>query len=579
MVNQIRRRRVFATFAAATALLLTVPARPQEKNSAPVFRATTRVVNLNVVVTDAQGNPVKDLTKDDFTILDGGQSQKITLFAQVDNAQFRPAPTIAPGIYANNLSVNGATPSVTILLFDTLNSRWASQSNGLCQVRSYLRHVAPEDHLGIYVLGDKLTGVYDFTHDASGLVAALNRYDEKNPATAPASSAAAIPNPAAQQIPPNPLLDDFLSGDVNRDFALDPGDNKRGDARERNQLAIQMTTASIEAIARQLSTVQGRKTLIWITDSVGPMRYFGDDDLDDYLASWRSQGSLNINSAQAYENGPDTERLIRLMNAAGISVYLASAEGLQTESLGFGNTDAPPATSPVPLIGESHMAMQEIAKRTGGRAFFNRNDLETGIRRALDDSRFTYTLAYAPDHNKWKGEWRKILVKVNRPGVTVLTRDGYFAMPDPRLIAPKNRLEFLSQIAATPIDSAQLSLAVRVAASSTPKGPELNATVHINPQPMLSSGPNGHWTGSFEVMFIQLGDKNKLLDATQKDVEADLTPDKYAGVVKQGINMPVQLPMKPGADILCVILHDKNTDEVGSVHIPLARYVASLSTH
>jgi VWFA-related protein len=580
LVTHIRRRRVFAAFAAVTALLLALPTRPQEKNSAPVFRATTRVVNLNVVATDAAGNPVKDLSKDDFTILDGGQPQKITLFASVDNAQLHPAPTIAPDVYVNNLSLKGATPSVTILLFDTLNSRWASQGNGLRQVRNYLRHIEPKDHLGIYVLGEKLTEVYSFTRDASGLLAALNHYDEKNSPASSTSAPAANSTPATQQDAPDPLLESFLSGEVNRDFALEPGDNKRGDARERQQFAIQMTTASLQAIARQLSTVQGRKTLIWVTDSVGPMRYFSDDDLDDYLASWRGQCGVNVNTGPAYENGPETESMIRLMNVAGISVYLISAEGLQSENLAFNsNANAPPVTSPVPMIGEGHLAMLEIAKRTGGRAFYNRNDLDTGIRRALDDSRFTYTLAYAPDHNKWKGEWRKIQVKVNRPGVTVLTRDGYFAMPDPRLISPKDRLEFLSQLAAIPIDSVQLPLAVRIAASSSADGPELDATVHVSPQSMLSSAANGHWAGHIEVMFIQLGEKNKLLDATQKDVDIDLTPDKYTSMVNNGFNLPVKLPLKPGATILSIILHDKNTDDVGSVRIPLARYTAALATH
>jgi VWFA-related protein len=560
--------------------MLAASARPQEKNSPPVFRAATRVVNLNVVVTDGQGNPLKDLKKDDFTILDGGQPQKITFFASVDNAQPHSMPAIAPDVYVNNLPLNGATPSVAILLFDTLNSRWLSQSNGIREVRNYLRHIEPQDHLGIYVLGDQLTAVYSFTRDASGLVAALNRYDETNSSAAATAVPDANPAPAAQPIPPDPLLDSFLSGKVDRDFALEPGDNKRGDAQEKNQFATQMTIASLQAIARQLSTVQGRKTLIWVTDSVGPMRYFGDDDLDDYLASWRGQGGVNVNTGPAYENGPDVEAMIRLMNDAGISVYLVSAEGLQTKKLGFNdNANAPPATSPVPLIGEGHLAMLELAKRTGGRAFYNRNDLDTGIRRALDDSRFTYTLAYAPDHAKWKGEWRKIQVKVNRPGATVLTRDGYFAMPDSRLIPPKGRLEFLSQIAALPIDSVQLPLAARVVASSTATGPELDVTVHVSPQSMLSSAADGHWTGHIEVMLIQLGEKNKLLDATQKDVDIDLPPEKYTGMVTNGFNLPVKLPLKPGATILSIILHDKNTDDVGSVRIPLARYTAAVASH
>ena len=221
----------------------------------------------------------------------------------------------------------------------------------------------------------------------------------------------------------------------------------------------------------------------------------------------------------------------------------------------------------------------ELASRTGGRAFYNRNDLETGIRRAEDDARFTYNLAYAPDHNRWKGEWRKIQVNVNRPKVTVLARGGYFALPDPRPVPPKNRFEFLSQIAASPIESSQLPLTVHIATTSGAKGSRIDAKVHLNPQSMLTDVDNGHRKGSFEVMFMQLDPKNKLLDATQKDIEADLDPQEYAAISQKGWDLFAQLNFKPGATLLCVIRHDTASDGVGSVRIPLVRYSAAPAAH
>src|SRR5579863_8171 len=78
-------RWVAAFFVGALALLIGAPMRPQQTNDANVLRLTTRVVNINVVVTDKQGNPVKGLTKEDFTVLDAGQAQKISFFTTVDN--------------------------------------------------------------------------------------------------------------------------------------------------------------------------------------------------------------------------------------------------------------------------------------------------------------------------------------------------------------------------------------------------------------------------------------------------------------------------------------------------------------
>jgi hypothetical protein len=110
-------------------------------------------------------------------------------------------------------------------------------------------------------------------------------------------------------------------------------------------------------------------------------------------------------------------------------------------------------------------------------------------------------------------------------------------------------------------------------------GRELTAKVHMNPQSMLTMQEDGHWKGNFEVMFMQMDAKYKLLDATQKNVDADLDQKEYAEIVRKGWDLPVQLKFMPGATLLCVILHDKSSNAAGSVRIPLAAYAAAPSAH
>jgi VWFA-related protein len=571
-------RCVAAFFASALALLVCAPMRPQQSNGDSVLRLTTRVVNINVVVTDKQGNPVKGLTKEDFTVLDAGQAQKISFFTAVDNEQpFATSVSTGvrpdPNTYTNTVVNGSAEPSVTILLFDTLNSRWTSQGYGLYCLRKFVRQLDPEDHIGVYVLGDDLKVVHEFSRDATDLAAAIRRYDERH-------------SPDVRKLPPSEQsaedarLDRFLSGKDNHGNVWMQHANG---AYMRAHLAIarETTTAWLEVIARQLSGVPGRKTLIWVTDSIGQLGLFDENDLDEYLTAWRKDAGVMFGGPRNLRNRDDIERMIRLMNNAGIAVYPVDARGLEAMDLGFrDNASAAAIVSPtgpvehlLARIPEPDPGALEIAYRTGGRAFYNRNDLETGIRRALNDSRFTYELAYHPDHDRWKGEWRRIQVKVNRPEVTVLARAGYFAMPDPRPLAPKNRIEFLSQITASPLNAAELPLTVQVGSATNGKtGQELAARVHMSPQSMLTMQENGHWKGNFEVMFMQTDVKSKLLDATQKNVDADLDADEYAEIVRNGWDLPVQLKLMPGATMLCVILHDKSSDSAGSVRIPLAAY-------
>ncbi len=219
----------------------------------------------------------------------------------------------------------------------------------------------------------------------------------------------------------------------------------------------------------------------------------------------------------------------------------------------------------------------ELAARTGGRAFYNRNDLDHGLQRALNDSQFTYSLAYYPDHGQWKGEWRKLQVKVNRPGITVLARSGYFALPDPRPLPSPSRLEFLKQIAESPIESSQLPLTVHVSYSQRGHVDWVDAKVHVDFQRMLIQQKGKRWSGHFELLFFQLNEKGKVLDVTTQTADLNLKRATYQELVRDGKDMPIALSLKHGASLLCVILHDKVSDAAGSVRIPLARYAAGMS--
>ena len=75
----------------------------------------------------------------------------------------------------------------------------------------------------------------------------------------------------------------------------------------------------------------------------------------------------------------------------------------------------------------AHSTMNTVAERTGGRAFYNTNDLTGAIRDGIEDGSTYYTLGYYPENKDWDGKFRKIVVKSNRPGVKLHYREGYVA--------------------------------------------------------------------------------------------------------------------------------------------------------
>jgi len=284
--------------------------------------------------------------------------------------------------------------------------------------------------------------------------------------------------------------------------------------------------------------------------------------------------------------------LLRLLTQSGIVFYPVSAEGLQTVLLfpPWRQAQLPPKD--VALVGqaavdqavgkvhevantESHMAMEAFARRTGGRAFYNRNDLETGIRRALNDSKYSYELAYYPDDDRWNADWRKIQVKVNRPGVTVLARSGYYAFSDPKLLPPNASKQLLEEIAASPLEDTEIPITVKMTPPASATASTVEARVLLSARNLFTNHGD-EWKSDFEVLLFQLTADNKILDVITEPVSVELTEVKYTDALKQGINALAELQLKSGAALLYVIVHDKRTDAVGSVRIPLDQYAGTL---
>jgi VWFA-related protein len=589
-----------AVFAAAHVLAVSYQVQAGVQGDAqkpPIIRSATRVVNINALVIDRQGHPVLGLTKDDFQILDNGQPEKTAFFSSGEDktAANNSTRSLAPGEYSNDPHRLGlAEEAATIILFDTLSTSYLSQAYSLGAIRIFLRQLQPEDRVGIYVLSQNgLKVVYNPSQTVAALVEAMRRYDQPHHGGA-----------GGEATPPT----DDSTGSVELDHFLRGREDRQPLGRCGGQFPL--TIAAFQEIARSTIGLRGRKAVIWVTEhpTLLPIPW-GEGNVLDHLRGQFGCGMYNdpdpiLEEPPQFGAPPSSghtpfvpdrrlgvndelDLLFRLFTQNNIVLYPVSAEGLQTLRI-FG----PGGAATAPLTAEdlvnavdavantdSHQTMDVIAKRTGGRAFYNRNDLETGIRRALDDAKYGYELAYYPDDDRWNGDWRKLQVKVNRPGVTVLSRSGYFAFSEPKLLPLKASNQLLGEIAASPLEDTEIPITVKM----TPPGPAggsavgaaLRAQVYLSAQDLFTNHGDG-WKSDFEVLFFQLTAGNKTLHVTTEAVSVELSDAKYTDALKQGISTQAKLQLKPGAALLYVLVHDKKTDAVGSVRIPLDQYAVTL---
>jgi hypothetical protein len=220
------------------------------------------------------------------------------------------------------------------------------------------------------------------------------------------------------------------------------------------------------------------------------------------------------------------------------------------------------------------MTMEALAGGTGGRAYYNTNDILGSLRNALDDSRVTYSLAFYPTNTKWDGKFHDLKVEVKRPGVKVRARRGYYALPEQKL-TPQVRQAVIAETARNPLDATGIGLTAT--AHKDPRAARaLTMSAWIDLRDIRMEQKDGKWTGGVEVVFLELDDQKKILGALEQTFLLNLPDDVYHRLLKEGISYTKQLPISGAGTEMCVVVRDGNTGTIGNIRIPIANYFPSV---
>ncbi len=210
--------------------------------------------------------------------------------------------------------------------------------------------------------------------------------------------------------------------------------------------------------------------------------------------------------------------------------------------------------------------MRTLAERTGGRAFYNSNDLAGAFRRAADDSRLTYLLGYYPSDDDWDGRFRKTRVEVKRPGVKLHYRDGYFALPD----EPRNREyreETLEAAMFSPVEASALGLTVRADLSEKN---ELTLFIGVDPRDITFRPKESEWECELDVWLVQLDRQEKHLDTIARTNKLRLGQLDYERIMRtRGLVLPEKMKPSKKALLVRVMVRDVDSGALGSVTIPM----------
>jgi len=298
---------------------------------------------------------------------------------------------------------------------------------------------------------------------------------------------------------------------------------KQAEWYRRSGDAMRDSLATLKALADYVKGVPGRKNLIWLSSA------------------------FSLRAAAQFASSPMNEAMTALNNA-NVSVYPVDPSGLGAASSPNVNT------------------MKEIAGATGGKAYYDRNDLDRGVRLALDDTRETYLLTYSPKTIAQDGAYHAIRVQTTRPGVELRYRRGYNA-PGREEPAGAEVTDRLASVVSSPLDVS--SIGIRATVDQAPGGNDVSAVLHIDPADLELTPIGATWTGALRLEAVQTSAIGERLGGVTQSAAINLQPATYRRALAQGLDFHMKFKRQPTAVAVRIGVVDQRGGNAGSLSVPL----------
>ena len=512
-------------------------------NGDSTFRANTRIVVLDVSVTDAAGNPVRKLKARDFSVFEDGKQQDIRGFEEhgtdITPSERPVSLNLPPHTYTNYVA-SQEPGAINILLFDSLNTDRTNLAIARQQLLLYLSQLPRNSRVALFTLDGELHLVHGFTDDPQPLIEAAQQLStsphptlttarDVSESVAMLAEAGVIKNPAMYRSMTRFLWSEKESKDESRTF---------------------ITMEALNQLARNMAGFPGRKNLIWIS------------------------GGLPFDPTST---APQMQKTVTLLAATQIAVYpidvrgvaFIGADAATRDSEIFGRNESYDTSSgqndELISVRETMVAM---AKMTGGHAYYNRNDVASAISDGVKAGSNYYILAYRPQNNNWNSKFRKIAVKVSSPSAKVQCRPGYYAVPDPFGSPNIDRTFSLAMQPSAPTSTTLIIKARVLPQEELDKTTQVDILVDVHD--LALAGGADHRQAP-DVMFVAAawdmnGKPNGSVSANYRQA---LSPAELASLMHTGLQVHQEIQLKPGSYQLRLGVVDRLSGKIGTLDVPV----------
>jgi VWFA-related protein len=559
------------------------PPTPEGSTSNPVFRTTTRLVQVDVVVTDKQGRPIPGLKQSDFTVLQDGKPQQVRAFephvgtvtagGPADSAA--NAPKLPPNTYSN--LPNAATAdSWTIVLFDLLNTPTADQEYARKQLIDVLRTIPKGQPVALYLLTSKLTMIQSFTDDSDKLLKSAenlkpNRSHVLTTEVERQHTEGQIAYQAAELTESAPSTSTSSDSTIMKQLTGVKQQQLNDLANFQIGERANFTIAAFQALSRAVSGYPGRKNLIWLSASF-PGTIMADPKQD--TQPWRNTANYQNSLASAGA----------LLAKSRIAVYPVDVRGLQNRGVDISNssTEAGNWTSSQNsesygnlLQGQSaaynteRSTMKQVAEQTGGEAFLGSNDLKHAMQRSMDDGSTYYTLAYTPDKIDPQTAYHRIDVKTDHPDVKLSYRRGYYSAPQK---AGTTQVGVAALRGALQPGMPPSTMLFMTATVLPPDATHKNVRISyiVNPNSVTFNDVADHRKQIvLDCIAIAYDKDGKEVGHASDTLDGTIKAEAFETVMNGGVPAQQEIALPPGTYNLRLGVMDRPSQQIGTVDVPL----------
>ncbi|HEV2348779.1 MAG TPA: VWA domain-containing protein [Terriglobia bacterium] len=525
---------------------------PPAQNGPFELRVERNVVAVRVVVRDAQGRPVPNLTQDEFRLLDSNKPQQIIQFS-IEGAS--GAEGASPDAAASPSSAAPAGMPVlpnrfVAMYFDDEMMPFENVVRTRDAAEGYLKSaLGPTDRVGIFTSSGQ--GDQDFTADRAKLNDALARLRSRgsSDASAPdcpklsdyeAYQIAELNNPETLQLVTQRVIKCECQG--NRALCVHAETLAESAATTRWQNAefrVQTSLRGLDQLVQRMAMIPAQRGIVFI--SPGFIANTQLEMVDDTI-----------------------DRAVR----AGVVINGLDSRGMWAVAPGGDISDPSPDTSPAAL--QSQIDAEEVntnvvaavADGTGGVFFHNNNDFNAGFRQAGSLPEFAYVLVFSPESLKLDGKYHRLKVELAASaqcrGCTVQARRGYFAPTGNQGAARQARQALNDEVFSQNVTQAvPVHLSTHFSKSNSSEA-HLTVEVQIAAAGLHFQQLNGASDDQVTMVTAIFDNDGHYLKGTQKDVQLRLPKSKLTQPQSAGVSIPVEFDVAQGTYLVREVVRDSD---------------------